>query len=115
MKVQIPVTFDSANRRKDRSVRLSFTTNLEVETSDYVEMDRLIQQSGWLLFSPNELSEADVPKDEAPSDTKKPSVRLRGVLWHLWDQHTDKSEPFDIYYQRQMERIIQQLRERLES
>ncbi len=111
--IQVAATFDSANRRKDRSCRLSFSTNLEISTDDYAQMDRLVQQSGWLLFSPNELRTEDVPKEEAPSDLKRPSVRLRGVLYRIWDLNTDRSEPFDTFYQRQVERIIDKLKDQL--
>lgn len=112
--IQVAATFDSSGRRKDRSVSLKFSTTLEISTDDYAVMDRLVQQSGWLLFSPNELAASDIPHDDAPSDTKKPSVRLRGVIWHIWDKNTDRSEPFDLFYQRQMDRIIEKLKEQLE-
>jgi hypothetical protein len=113
--ITIPVTFDSANRRKDRSIKLSFSTNLEVNTADYAEMDKLIQQSGWLLFSPNELVSEDVPKEDAPSDVKRPSVRLRGALWHVWDKNTDRAEPFEHYYQRQMEKLVSLVKEQIDG
>jgi hypothetical protein len=112
--IQIAVTFDTANRRKDRTVRLSFTSNLEVSTEDYAEMDRRVLSEGWLLFGPNEMAESDVPQDQAPGDNKKPSVRMRGVLWHIWDKNTDRSEPFDMYYQRIMDRLIDKLKEQLD-
>lgn len=111
--IQVAATFDSSNRRKDRSVRLSFSTNLETSTEDYAEMDRLAQQSGWLLFSPNELAVSDVPKEDAPSDLKRPSVRLRGVLYRIWDLNTDRSEPFEQFYQRSVEKIIDKLKDQL--
>jgi hypothetical protein len=49
MKFQVPVTFDSANRKKDKSVGLRFTTNLEIPTDEYMVLDRLLQHSGWLI------------------------------------------------------------------
>lgn len=63
--IQVPVTFDRAARKKDKSVTLSFTSNLEISTGDYMLMDELLQSEGWLLFSTNELQEADIPAEPA--------------------------------------------------
>jgi hypothetical protein len=62
--IQIPVTLDSANRRKDRSVSLRFSSTLELGTADFAELDRLTPSTGWLLFSQNEFDEADVPNED---------------------------------------------------
>lgn len=114
--ITIPVTFDSANRRKDKSVRLMFSTNLEIATDDYAEMDRHIQEAGWLLFSPNEMQVKDIPADDAPLDTgqKKPSVWLRGIIYRIWEQETDRTENFDYsYYPRIIRQIGEQLKDKL--
>jgi hypothetical protein len=56
--VQIPVTLDAANRRKDRSVSLRFSSTQELGTADFAELDRLTPSSRWLLFAQNELMRA---------------------------------------------------------
>ncbi len=112
--IQISATMDRANRRKDRTISVTFTSNAEISTDDYSEIDRRLLQEGWLLFSSNELQTEDLPKEQAPAkDSKKPSLRMRGVLWHIWDQNTDKSEEFQTYYERQMEKLIIKLKEQL--
>jgi len=37
--VQIPVTLDAANRRKDRSASLRFSSTQELRTADFAELD----------------------------------------------------------------------------
>src|SRR5215203_4633211 len=111
--VQIPVTLDSANRRKDRSVSLRFSSTLELGTADFAELDRLTPSTGWLLFSQNEFDEADVPSEDAPGDEKSPSQRLRSVLFIDWQQNTDQSEDFNAYYRRKIETLITKVKERL--
>jgi hypothetical protein len=111
--VQIPVTLDSANRRKDRSVSLRFSSTLELGTADFAELDRLTPSSGWLLFSQNEFDEGDIPPDDAPDDGKRPSQRLRACLFIWWRQNTDQSEPFQRFYERWMEKRITAIKDEL--
>ncbi len=114
--IQVSVTFDSANRRKDRSVKCTFTTNLELSTDDYAQMDRLVHQAGWLLFSPNELQLPDVPSEDAPSDFKRPSVHLRGCIYRWWEQEktagrTTMSD--EEFYKAKMRTLVDWVKEHL--
>jgi hypothetical protein len=111
--IQISVTLDSANRRKDRSVSIRFSSTLELGTADFAELDRLTPSTGWLLFSQNEFDEGDIPADDAPDDGKRPSQRLRAVLFIWWRQNTDQSEPFQRFYERWMEKRINSIKEEL--
>jgi hypothetical protein len=111
--VQIPVTLDSANRRKDRSVSLQFSSTLELGTADFAELDRLTPSTGWLLFAQNEFDEGDIPADEAPDDGKSQAQRLRACLFVDWRSNTDQSEDFQAYYRRNMEGIINRVKDRL--
>ncbi len=114
MKFQVPVTFDRASRRKDRTVSLTYTTNMEISPQDYMEMDKTIMLSGWLLFSSDEIQEADIPETRAPAGEKRPfAQQLRGIKWHQWQQQTDQSEPFEMFWERYKEKILQLERERL--
>ena len=67
-KFTLAVTLDAANRKKDRSISLRFTSNTELTTDEYMVIDRLAQHSGWLIYSDNEVQAhevPDVPADEA--------------------------------------------------
>jgi hypothetical protein len=52
--IQVPVTLDAANRRKDRSVSIRFSSTLEMGTADFAELDRLTRvfglKHGWAEF-----------------------------------------------------------------
>jgi hypothetical protein len=78
--IQLPVVFDAAHRKKDRSLSLRLTTTLEVTNQHFAEIDKAVGTTGYFLFSPNRFEDSDVPDEDAPSDTKRPSQRLRGVL-----------------------------------
>src|SRR5215208_520430 len=91
MRFQLPVTFDAANRKKDKSVTLRFTTNLELSTEEYMVLDRLIQHSGWLVYADNEIQPSDVP--DVPADEAfgkmTPSQETRWLLKKLWEQNSE--------------------------
>jgi hypothetical protein len=113
---QIPVTFDSANRRRDKSVRLAFTTNLEIPTDEYMIMDGLIQNTGWLVWSSNELQPSDIP--DVPADEAfgkfTPSQETRWLLKKLYEQHPQDVEWAD-YYRSRMAAINNELKARLDQ
>lgn len=112
--IQIPVSLDSANRRKDKSVRLSFTSTFEMDTPDFAAIDEHIGEVGWVMFRANKSYEdSEAPKEDAPDTGKKASQRLRSVIYRCWELNTDQSEDSEVYYRRIMEGLISQLKERL--
>lgn len=115
MKVQLPAILSGVASRKDRSYSLKFETR-EMSGSDAAILLDQLQQEGWLLFSPNEIKEADIPDEKADSMTsqKTQAQRLRGVLFRLWEQK-GKNGNFEAYYQSSMEQIIDQLKEKLDE
>lgn len=114
MKVLLPVILSGVASRKDRSYSLKFETRELRGTEAAILLDEL-QAEGWLLFSPNELTEADIPDEKADSMTgqKTQAQRLRGVIYRLWEQNGKKGNSEE-YYRSVMESLIDQLKERLE-
>lgn len=115
---QVPVTFDTANRRKDRSIRMSFSSMFEMSTADYMEIDKQIQQSGWIVFSPKAINEQDIPDDDFDEDiSKSQSTQIRDVLWVLFKARggkTEDKENWNLFYRKQMQlfkgRVLEELR-----
>lgn len=110
--ITIPATLDAANRKKDRSVSLRLTSMFEMTTTDFSEIDKLHGSTGWLLFSPEELTEEHIPTQPLPDEgtRKTPSQRLRASLFVLWEM-TNPGEDFDAFYRRRMERIIEHVKQ----
>ena len=118
MNIVRQVTFESANRKKDRSISLRFVTNLEQTTEEFSEMDKLISSSGVLVFSDRgkltteEMSQ--IENVQVKQEGKSKSQRLRNTLYVYWKQQkTD--ETFDVFYATKMEAIIEQIKNRLEN
>ena len=115
MKVKLPAILNKAETRIDRSVKLVFETR-ELGGNDMAILFGLAHQEGWLLFSPNDdLTQADVPdeKPDAMMQTKTQAQRLRNIIFLLWKQGGEKGA-FDDYYKVTTERIIEQLKDKLE-
>lgn len=108
---QVPVTFDNASRRKDRSVGLRFTTLYEVTNGDFAVADQFHGARGWLLFSEQELTEDDIPDAPLPDDStpKTSSQRLRASLFVVW-RETNESLPWETFYRHRMEQIIEDVK-----
>ncbi len=112
--IRVPVTFDKANRKKDRSVSLGFTSNLEINTEDFMQMDRLVLANGWLIFAENEIDVDVVPPEPAGVKEGKPKIqRLRGVAYYLWEK-SDQSQPFDTWWDGFFERLLEYYKEKLD-
>ncbi len=83
--IQVPVTLDSATRKKDRSVKFAFTSTKEISTGDFMVMDSFHQSVGHLLFKENEFKEEEIPEEDVETDiAKSQAVQLRDSLWILF-------------------------------
>ena len=115
-KILKQVTLDRANRKKDRSVSLTFVTSLEQSSNEFMEIDELIGDAGVLYFKSNgnltkeEIKELDSVEIENEGKTK--SQRLRGVMFLLSKQ--DGINDFNSYYAKEMEKIIEHYKNKLE-
>lgn len=111
--IQFEATLDSGNRRKDRSVSIKLTSMREMTTEEFAEIDRRMGDAGWVLFAPNELAEADIPKEPAEDTSKTPSQRLRNVLFVYWQQLGCPGD-FEQFYKAGVEKAINNIKEKLE-
>lgn len=107
--IQIPVTLDSVSRRKDRSVKLNFTTLFEVSNEDFSTMDMFHQEAGHLLFRRNAFTEEEIPQEDVETDVaKSQSVQIRDVLWVLYKARgglTADKQKWNEFYRKQMQAV----------
>lgn len=109
-------TVDGVSPLKDGGLSVRFHTQ-EMNTEDKVKLMGYYQNFGWLLFSPEPLSEKDIPEQEIdPYDrkaSKSPSQRLRAVLYLLWKQSGSQGDSED-HYRKELEKIISHYQNKLE-
>ena len=99
----------------DRTIRLSVDCQ-ELSPEHEALIFALRRESGWFLFSPQEIQHSDI-KDLPPitvtKNEKSPSSRLRNVLFRLWEQ-SKQTEVFDVYYKNKMEKFIDHIKGKLD-
>ena len=101
----IPAQLTGINTKADRSITIRFNSSLEVEDKQLLEILRFRNHEGWLLFKENEVSDAEIPKEDADIERKTPSQRLRAVYYLLWEKEGKKGR-FSDYYISKMEYLI---------
>ena len=113
--IQVPVTLDSANRKKDRSVKFAFTTTREITTDEFLIVDTYHQSAGWLLFKENEFKEEEVPDTDVNLDVKSPSLRLKNILYVYHIQNNGAPGTFRRFYESAIEKYIEDVKEQLDA
>lgn len=112
--ISVPASLEGISPRKDGSMGFRFVTMREiVDPEEMATIMGYYNKEGYMLFAPQELQEADIPRDVLPTDEKKtPAQRLHGVLWHLWKQQGEQGSSEE-FYRKSMEKIIDQVKAKL--
>ena len=113
--IHLPVLIDKLSTLKDGSVKVVLETR-ELPADEMSNLFGLRNQEAWCLLSANQISESEVPKEKADPvlSTKTASQRMRNVIYILYKQGGMQGD-FDSYYHSTMERIIEQLKDKIEE
>lgn len=109
--IQLPGYLSGFSSRADGSAGLRITTQ-ELTPQDFADLQEVNGQFGTFYFRPNDVQEIDIA-DEDVEESKKPSQRMRAVLYRLWEQN-GKAGTFESYYREQMEKIITHVKGKLD-
>ncbi len=105
---------DGVTPRVDGSLTLRFVTQ-EVSKPEIVTAMDFYQNFGYLVFKKNTIDSDDVPKGNASRDGKSPSQRLRARLYvYHQEKKIGAPEEFELWYERQLEKVGQQYLDGLE-
>lgn len=110
--IEVPAQLTGIATKVDGSLSLRFTTSELKPKEKLVILEEQMAQ-GYLLFAPNAFNENDVPKEDTPDSFKKPSTRLRHVLYRVWEQ-TSVEKDSEIFYRKEMEKIIEHYKGKLQ-
>jgi len=114
-KILKSVTLTSTPRLKDRTIKMSFVTDLEQTSEQYMEIDEALNSNGTLYYKPNgtlsqeEIDSIDEVDVEFKGKTK--SQRLKAVIWLLSQQEGLDAKDF---YSSKMEAIIEHIKSKLD-
>lgn len=115
MKILYESTIEKIETRADHTVKVVIGTNRELSTAEMAALFSFSNKAAWTLHSSDDdLTEADVPPEKVDTATgqKSKATRLRAVIYRIWEQDGKKGNSED-HYQRVMERIIDQMKEKL--
>ena len=110
--IQVPSTLTGIRFMKDGGVSVSFATQ-ELSPEEKIELAKYYNAFGYLLFKENEFKKEDIPNKDAEYDEdKKPSKRMRAVIYVWWKQ-LGKKEDFEVFYRTKIDDIIDKIKEKL--
>ena len=101
----------SFSSRADRSLGFRGVTP-ELTSEEKVALMNLQNVLLDMIISPKDTPDADILEVKRELVHKSPGQRMRSVIFLLWKQ-TDEEEPFDTYYLKMMEKIIDWLKQKL--
>lgn len=103
---------DGISTRKDGTLKVTLETN-ELHTEDSVYLMQNVNKQGYFYFQEAPFKEINIPDIKLNEfENKTKSQIQRNVLWRLWEAGGKKGD-FDAYYNASMEKIIDQLKEKL--
>lgn len=111
--IQTQLQINRVTIKKDDSVGFSATTPAltDEQLAAFRQMSKLLVNA---LFEPQEGS-SGVLKITEPLTGKSPAARLRAVLFVYWKQQGMPQNDFEVYYRLQMEKVIDQIKSKLED
>lgn len=108
----IMAILDGIKTRKDGSWSLNVET-AELHEDDKIHLMKLVNKQGYFYFAEAPFTEVIIPNVKLGEfETKTPSQRMHNVIYRLWEK-SDKSKDKEAYYKYMMEKIIDQLKEKL--
>jgi len=113
----LPAILQSYQSKVDKSFKVVFSTN-ELSPEQAAALAGSIMQFGYLAFKIDTFKKKEIEVLEGMEsdyeDTgKTPGQRMRGVLYRVWQVNPEGFETFTLYYDHQMEKIINHLKSKL--
>ena len=113
----LPSIIENITTRRDKTWKLTVGTQ-ELSPEQAAEMVKLNQEYCYLALKKNEFKSRDLEimstlQGELEFSDKPPGVRLRAVLYRLWEQDAEGYKDFELYYRWRMEKIIEHFKTKL--
>jgi hypothetical protein len=94
---------------------MRFQSLKDLTTDEQIEVVKYHGQTGWLAFKADEFQPDDLPAADTDNLAgKSPAQRTRAVLFILWKQ-TGEVGDFEAFYRAEMEKIILELKKRIDE
>lgn len=113
---QVPAEISKIVSMANRSVRLVCDTQENLTDEQMAKAMGMLQKTGWLTISVEPVKAEDLlnlPELTYDKDEKTSSQRLRACLFILWEQKGKPTETFQSFYEQNLERFINAVKEKL--
>jgi hypothetical protein len=101
------------------TIRLQIDSTENVSGEAMKRVFNMIDQQGNFLFAIRQLQPEDLLNIPAPEpefkNEKSDSLRMRNVLFRLWEQKNEGYKDFNLYYKFHMNKMIDFLKNKLEA
>lgn len=116
--LQIPAILKKAETKANRALRLIFDSQEMLSDEQYAKIMAQHERLGWLSFLAQErkIQPEDVlnlPEIKDTTIRKTPSIRLRNVLYIWHEKLGGKPDDFPVFYEQQIEKLIIQIKDKL--
>lgn len=112
-KINLQLIITGIRAKVDGSLGLTVSTP-EMSVEDKVEVMKLQRQVVDALLTPMDEPNVEDYKIDKEIEQKSPGQRLRAVIYVWWEQ-SGTSEEWEPFYKRQMERIIDRVKDKLDA
>ena len=115
MKAAIPATIQKVETMA-RYARIIVDTQENLTVDQLSELFAQHEKVGWFFFLAKpevKITSEMLPEIRLEEGEKSPSQRMRAVLYVYWQQKTDQSQHFELFYRHWMERTIDAIKEKL--
>lgn len=114
MNIQFATIIDKVTAKKDGTIQIALGTQ-ELNPEEAAHIFSFRGKQIWTAMSEAPVSheDLDIPERLIESTDKSPSQRLRNTLYVLWSQG-DKKEDADTHYRKNMEKIIDHIKDKLQ-
>lgn len=121
MKLLKQVTLDRASRKKDRSVSITFITNLEQSSKDFMEIDNLLTTSGILYFKEGSemnteeikaIDEHQLEIKDGATESQKTRYQLK-LYWQQLVSEDKYTKDFNTFYRAMQEQYRKDIFKRM--
>lgn len=107
--IQTPLIITGIRAKVDGSLGITGTTP-ELSREEKVEVMELQNLNLTATFKPVDFEPKEIKEIKGEFEGKTPSQRLRAVIFIYWQQKGEVGD-FDAFYKRQMEKLIDRVKE----
>ena len=116
--LQLPAIISKITSMRNRSLRCQVDTNEDLSDEQMQKVMSNIEKYGHFCFLiDSTIKEEDIvklpPLPARDKNEKSPSQTMRNIIYRIWENNTNKKQPFPDYYNSYMFKLNEKLKEKI--